>query len=101
MVAEGRGPLLHARVGMLRAMIHGMSGFSPIGKSALGKAEAEEGRMKETANCGAALPVSNVMTRRYFAVRAKPVCLVAGAKRRHNRGCRKHHDCGEDNRTGD
>jgi hypothetical protein len=37
MAAEGRGPLLHARVGMLRALNHGRERFSaPIAKRRTG-----------------------------------------------------------------
>ena len=37
LAAEGRGPLLHARVGMLRAMNHGRERvFAPIAKRRIG-----------------------------------------------------------------
>lgn len=93
MAAEGRGPLLHARVGMLRAINHGHERvFWTDRKEGVGQAEAEAGPMKDAAIC-VPLPVSNVVIRRYFGVRAKPVGLVAGAQRRHNRGCQQHHRC--------
>jgi hypothetical protein len=47
MAAEGKGPLLHARVGMLRAMNHGREkGVIRSQRDALGQAEAEADEWK-------------------------------------------------------
>jgi hypothetical protein len=47
MAAEGRGPLLHARVGMLRAMNHGRDRvFSDRKETHWGEVEVEARRVK-------------------------------------------------------
>jgi hypothetical protein len=44
MAAEGRGPLMHARIGLLRAMNHGRErAYSDRKETHWGQAEAQEG----------------------------------------------------------
>jgi hypothetical protein len=56
LAAEGRGPLLHARVGILRAMNHGVERVFRSGwqGDSLGKAKAGEGRVALPSTFGCA-----------------------------------------------